>query len=167
MIVEATVVRVHGDDIDTDVLYPGPYLNIEEPRLMANHLFDGLDPHIRTRLVGETVLVVDKNFGVGSSREHVPRAMHALGVRCVVARSFARIFFRNCINLGLLALKVPALVDVAVDGETVTIDLEEGIIRTTDHEIPLPAQQRVVREICECGGLVPWAAQQHRRVQSQ
>jgi 3-isopropylmalate/(R)-2-methylmalate dehydratase small subunit len=159
MIVTATIVRVHGDDIDTDVLYPGPYLNIEEPRLMAEHLFDGLDPAIRDRLVGDTALVVDSNFGVGSSREHVPRAMRALGVRCVIGRSFARSLFRNCINLGLLALKVPELVEVATDGESVSVDLEAGTARTGAHEITLPSQHRVVREICECGGLVPWARQ--------
>jgi 3-isopropylmalate/(R)-2-methylmalate dehydratase small subunit len=159
MIIDATVVRVRGDDINTDVLYPGPYLNIEEPRLMAEHLFDGIDPEIRTRLIGDTVLVVDSNFGVGSSREHVPRAMHALGVKCLVGKSFARIFFRNCINLGLLALKVPELVEVARDGEPVTIDLERDVIRVGDREIALPSQHRVVREICESGGLVAWAQQ--------
>ena len=159
MIIDATVVRVHGDNIDTDVLYPGPYLNIEEPRLMADHLFDGIDPEIRARLIGDTVLVVDSNFGVGSSREHVPRAMHALGVKCLVGKSFARIFFRNCINLGLPALRVPELVEVARDGEAVTIDFERDVIRVGDRVIALPSQQQVVREIWESGGLVLWAQQ--------
>ena len=95
MIVDARIVRIHGDDIDTDVLYPGPFLDIEDPELMKNHLFEGLDPALRDRLGGDTALVVDSNFGSGSSREHVPRAMKASGVKCVVARSFARIFYRN------------------------------------------------------------------------
>ena len=88
MRIEGVALRVHGDDIDTDVMYPGQFLNIEDPALMAPHLFEGFDPTLRERLGENTILVVDSNFGIGSSREHVPLAMKASGVRGVVGRGF-------------------------------------------------------------------------------
>ena len=91
MIIEGAAVAIAEDNVDTDVLYPGPFLNIEDPERMRAHLFEGLDPSLRDRLEGDTVLVVGENFGSGSSREHVPQGMRASGVRCVVGRSFARI----------------------------------------------------------------------------
>ena len=87
VIVEGTAVVIAEDNVDTDVLYPGPFLNIEDPEKMKPHLFEGLDPSLRDQLVGDTVLVVGENFGSGSSREHVPQSMRASGVRCVVGRS--------------------------------------------------------------------------------
>lgn len=157
MIIEARVVRISGDDIDTDVLYPGPFLNIEDPDLMRGYLFEGHDPALRDRLVGDTALVVDNNFGSGSSREHVPRAMKASGVRCVIGRSFARIFYRNCINLGLLAIALPELVDAATDGAEVTIDLTAGIARMAGDTIVLPTLPPFIVEAVEAGGFVEWA----------
>jgi len=157
VIVDARIVRIHGDDIDTDVLYPGPFLDIEDPELMKNHLFEGLDPALRDRLGGDTALVVDSNFGSGSSREHVPRAMKASGVKCVVARSFARIFYRNCINLGLLALALPEVSEAAEDDQTLSIDLERRIVTLDGVVTPLRGLHPFIVEAVAAGGFVEWS----------
>ena len=103
MSLSGRAVVIRQDDVDTDVLYPGTYLNVTDVEQMSRYLFEGLDPSLRDQLGGDTALVVGANFGAGSSREHVPQAMAASGVRFVVGKSFARIFYRNCINLGLPA----------------------------------------------------------------
>jgi len=157
VIIDARVVRIHGDNIDTDVLYPGPFLNIEDPELMKNHLFEGLDPALRTRLGGDTALVVDANFGSGSSREHVPRAMKASSVRCVIARSFARIFYRNCINLGLLAVTAPEISERALDDQVISIDLERRTATLDGAVTPLRGLHPFILEAVEAGGFVQWA----------
>src|SRR5919199_2023118 len=107
MIIEGKAVVIDEDNVDTDVLYPGTYLSIDDPEQMKSYLFEGLDPSLRDQLDGPTVLVVGENFGSGSSREHVPHAMKAWGIRCVVGKSFARIFQRNCVNLGLPIVACP------------------------------------------------------------
>ena len=103
-------------------MYPGAYLNVEDPDEMAQYLFEGFDPTLRERLVEGTILVVGSNFGIGSSREHVPLAMKGSGIRGVVGRSFARIFYRNCVNLGLAIVACPAAADAAHDGSRIAID---------------------------------------------
>jgi 3-isopropylmalate/(R)-2-methylmalate dehydratase small subunit len=155
--IEARVVRIHGDDIDTDVLYPGPFLDIEDPELMKDHLFEGLDPSLRERLGGDTALVVDANFGCGSSREHVPQAMKASGVKCVIAQSFARIFYRNCINLGLLALAERELSIAANDDDVVSIDLDRGTATLDGVVTPLRGLHPFIVEAVEAGGFVEWS----------
>src|SRR5438552_18754643 len=121
MRLEARAVVVRQDDVDTDVLYPGAYLNVTDVEQMARHLFEGLDPTLRDELGGDTALVVGSNFGAGSSREHVPQAMAASGIRFLVGKSFARIFYRNCINLGLPAVMSPEAVDAASPGPPVRL----------------------------------------------
>jgi hypothetical protein len=101
MIIEGKAVVIDKDNVDTDVLYPGTYLSIDDPEEMKPYLFEALDPSLRDQLDGPTILVVGGNFGAGSSREHVPHAMKASKIVCVVGKSFARIFHRNCLNLGL------------------------------------------------------------------
>jgi 3-isopropylmalate/(R)-2-methylmalate dehydratase small subunit len=155
--IDARIVCIRGDDIDTDVLYPGPFLDIEDPERMKEHLFEGLDPTLRERLGGDTALVVDANFGCGSSREHVPRAMKASGVKCVIARSFARIFYRNCINLGLLALAEPQLSDAATDGATISIDLAGRTATLGDNITPLRGLHPFIVEAVAAGGFVEWS----------
>jgi len=155
--IDARIVRIRGDNIDTDVLYPGPFLDIDDPDRMKEHLFEGLDPSLRDALGGDTALVCDANFGSGSSREHVPRAMKAAGVRCVVARSFARIFYRNCINLGLFAVAAPAVVEHAHDGSRLSVDLDRATIDVDGFVLPLPAVHPFVVESLTAGGFVEWA----------
>lgn len=157
MILQGAAVVVRGDNIDTDVLYPGSFLNIDDPARMAPYLFEGLDPKIREELVGDTVLVVDDNFGSGSSREHVPQAIRASGIQCVVGKSFARIFYRNCFNLGVPALVCPAASAAARKGSVVTVDTDTGAV-TVDgvafEARPIPA---FMLDMLRSGGLVPWA----------
>src|SRR6185437_13758606 len=119
---EGAAVVIDRDDVDTDVMYPGQFIGILDDAEMAKHLFEGLDPTLRDQLVGDTILVAGANFGTGSSRENVPAAMRAAGIRCVIAKSFARIFQRNCINLGLPALTCPGAADAATTGTSVRVD---------------------------------------------
>jgi len=101
MMIEGRAVVISGDNVDTDIMYTGAYLNIDDPEQMKPYLFEGYDPRLRSELGADAIIVTGWNFGIGSSREHVPQAMKAWGVRCVLGPSFARIFRRNCVNLGL------------------------------------------------------------------
>jgi len=141
------------------VMYPGAFLNIEDPEAMAPHLFEGFDPSLRERLTDGTILVVGENFGIGSSREHVPIAMQANGVRGVVGRSFARIFYRNCINLGLAIVACPPAADAASDGSWIAMDTT-GTVEVDGVEFVAPASPPLVLELGAAGGLVGWTASQ-------
>ena len=160
MIVAGKAVVVPGTNIDTDVLYPGIYLNIDDPELMKPYLFEGLDRSLRDQLVGDTVLVVGENFGMGSSREHVPLAMKAWGVRCVVGVSFARIFYRNCINLALPAITCPAAAAAAKPGSQISVDASAGKVSVDGKEFVATAVPPFMLEMLERGGVIPWA--QHK-----
>jgi 3-isopropylmalate/(R)-2-methylmalate dehydratase small subunit len=138
-------------------MYPGSFLNIEDPAEMAPHLFEGFDPSLREKLAGATILVVDANFGIGSSREHVPLAMKASGVRGIVGRSFARIFFRNCANLGLAVVRCPEAVDAARDGSRVAIDTA-GAVEVDGRRFEVPPAPPFLLELGAAGGLVEWTA---------
>jgi len=156
MRLEASAVVVPGDDIDTDVLYPGAYLNITDVEAMKRYLFEGLDPALRDELGGDTALVVGANFGAGSSREHVPQAMRAWGVRFLVGRSFARIFARNCLNLGLPIVSCAPAVEAARPGVAVALDLDEGRVEVDGTPFPIPPFPPFMREMVAAGGLEPW-----------
>jgi 3-isopropylmalate/(R)-2-methylmalate dehydratase small subunit len=160
VIVSGKAVPVPGTNIDTDVLYPGIYLNIDDPELMKPYLFEGLDPSLRDQLVGDTVLVVGENFGMGSSREHVPLAMKASGVRCVVGSSFARIFYRNCINLALPAITCPQVAQAAKPGSEISVDATVGKVTVDGREFAAAPVPPFMLEMLERGGLIPWA--QHK-----
>ena len=129
---------------------------------MAQYLFEGFDPTLRERLVDGTILVVGSNFGIGSSREHVPLAMAGSGVRCVVGRSFARIFYRNCVNLGLAIVPCPEAVDAARDGSRVVIDTSGGV-EIDGLGFVAPAAPPLVLELGAAGGLVDWTASRMNR----
>lgn len=156
MILEGTAVLVPGDDVNTDVLYPGPYLNIDDPEEMKRYLFEGLDPSLRDRLGGDTILMVGDNFGGGSSREHVPLAMKAWGVRAVVGRSFARIFSRNAINLGLPAVICPEAVAAARDGSAIRLVADEGRVEVDGRSFEASKMPPFIIDMVRRGGLVPW-----------
>jgi 3-isopropylmalate/(R)-2-methylmalate dehydratase small subunit len=156
MRIEGTAVVIRLDDVDTDVLYPGRYIGILDDDEMAKHLFEGLDPTLRDQLVGPTILVGGANFGTGSSRENVPAAMRASDIRCVIATSFARIFQRNCINLGLLAIPCPAAVVAARPGSQIGIELESGAIDVDGRAFQAAPLPPFMVELVQSGGLVPW-----------
>ena len=156
MMIAGKAVVVPGNDVDTDVLYPGSFLNIDEPSEMKRHLFEGLDPRLRDDLEPGCVLVVGENFGSGSSREHVPLAMKASGVECVLGVSFARIFHRNCINLGLPVVVCPEAARAAAPGSKIAIDTEAGRVDVDGDGFDAPAIPPFMLEMMSSGGLVPW-----------
>ncbi len=156
MIIDGTAVVIEGDNIDTDVLYPGSFLNIDDPDAMKPYLFEGLDPGIRDRLEPSCVLVVGDNFGSGSSREHVPLAMKAWGVGCVLGHSFARIFHRNCINLGLPVVTSPQAAAAAVSGQRIRIDTDAGAIEVSGDRYEIAPLPEFMTEMIDSGGLVEW-----------
>ena len=156
MTLAGRAVVIRQDDVDTDVLYPGEFLNVTDVDKMTAHLFEGLDPSLRDQLGGDTALVVGSNFGAGSSREHVPQAMSASGIRFVVGKSFARIFYRNCINLGLPAVMAPEAVEAASPGSALELDLEHGTVAVDGQAFAINPVPDFLREMFAAGGLVPW-----------
>ena len=150
-----TVFR-YGRDIDTDVIIPARYLNTSDPAELAKHCLEDLDKTFVSRVKPGDIIVADENFGCGSSREHAPVAIKAAGVSCVIAKSFARIFYRNAINTGLAILECPEAVDGIGEGDTVSVDADAGIItdETTGQSWQAQPFPPFIKEIIEAGGLV-------------
>jgi len=119
----------YGANVDTDAIIPARYLNISEPDELAQHCMEDIDPEFLKIVESGDIIVADTNFGCGSSREHAPVAIKAAGITCVVARSFARIFFRNAINIGLPLLECSQVVDCVKNGDVLEIDLAAGQIK--------------------------------------
>ena len=163
MIVSGRAIVIPQANVDTDVLYPGAYLNVTDVEEMTRYLFEGLDPSLRDQLGGDTILVVGPNFGAGSSREHVPQAMKASGIRALVGDSFARIFYRNCINLGLPAFVNAEAAAAARPGSTVEIDTDEGAIAVDGTPFETPALPAFMQDLLERGGLEDWVRGQVAR----
>jgi 3-isopropylmalate/(R)-2-methylmalate dehydratase small subunit len=157
VILEGKAILIPEPNVDTDVLFPGQFLNIDDPAKMKEHLFEGYDPALREQLGGDTVLAVGENFGAGSSREHVPLAMKHSGIRCVVGKSFARIFFRNCVNLGLPVVACPEAVDAARPGTLVRVDAGRGEVEVDGRRFQAEPLDAFMHELVAAGGLVPWA----------
>jgi 3-isopropylmalate/(R)-2-methylmalate dehydratase small subunit len=158
VIVEGRAVVIEGDDVDTDVMYPGQYLNVDDPEEMKRYLFEGYDPSLREQLGDDAILVTGRNFGLGSSREHVPQAMQAWGVQAVVGASFARIFRRNCVNLGLAVLEAPEAAAAARPGSRLRIDTDTGAVEVDGRRFEAAPTPPLVRELQAAGGLVAWTA---------
>lgn len=148
----------YGDNIDTDVIIPARYLNMSAPEALAPHCLEDLDAGFAEAVRPGDVIVAGENFGCGSSREHAPLAIKGAGVGCVIARSFARIFYRNAINVGLPILESPAAVSGAEPGHRLEIDLEMGKIHnlTTGQECQAEPYPPFMMEIIHAGGLVPY-----------
>lgn len=119
----------YKDNVDTDVIIPARYLNTSDPDELAGHCMEDLDPSFVQRVKPGDVIVADRNFGCGSSREHAPLAIKSSGVSCVIARTFARIFYRNSINIGLPILECPEAVEGISEGDEVEVDFDTGEIR--------------------------------------
>jgi 3-isopropylmalate/(R)-2-methylmalate dehydratase small subunit len=154
-----------GDDIDTDAIIPGRYLVINDPRELATHLFEGVRPEMAGMVQEGDYVVGGENFGCGSSREHAPLALKGAGVKAVVAKSFARIFFRNSINIGL-PLFICSQADEISDGSEIEVDMAGGLIANRSlHKsyktTPLPD---FLREIVDAGGLVEYTRRQVTKV---
>lgn len=145
-----------GDDVDTDVIIPARYLNTSDPAELARHCMEDLDPGFAARVSAGDILVAGKNFGCGSSREHAPIAIKASGVAAVVARSFARIFYRNAFNMGLPIFEAPQAVDMIEPGDVIAIDMRNGTLRnrTRDREFRISPVPPFMQELVAAGGLL-------------
>jgi methanogen homoaconitase small subunit len=141
---------VVGDDIDTDQIIAGRYLRTKDRKIWAGHVFEDYDPGLRERLM-ESVIIAGKNFGCGSSREQAVIALKETGVRAVVAPSFARIFFRNAINIGLPVIEGECS---CADGVEVIIDIEEGVVECDHKKTQIRPLSPKMKEILLAGGLV-------------
>ena len=152
MTIEAKAIR-YGDNIDTDVIIPARYLTTSDPKELAAHCMEDLDRDFLKKLPENGVLVGGTNFGCGSSREHAPLAIKYAGVSCVVAKSFARIFYRNAINIGLPIVETDAEIN---SGDELAIDLTKGVLanKTTGQTESFPAFPDFLQKIIEAGGLV-------------
>lgn len=118
----------YGDNVDTDVIIPARYLNSSDPRELAEHCMEDIDKEFVNKVQAGDLIVADKNFGCGSSREHAPIAIKAAGVSCVIAETFARIFYRNAINIGLPIIECPEAAKGIEAGDEVEVDFDSGII---------------------------------------
>ncbi len=147
-------VWVLGEDVDTDVIYPGKYLPILDPEEMAKHTLEGLDPDFPKKLKKGDIIVAGDGFGVGSSREQAATCMKMLGVAAVVANSFARIFFRNAVNQGLPLVQA-GISQRLKDGDEIEIDFKESVIRYPGGQVEFPPLADSVQDIIEAGGLIP------------
>ena len=150
-----TVFR-YGRDVDTDVIIPARYLNTSDAQELAKHCMEDLDATFVERVHPGDIIVADENFGCGSSREHAPIAIRAAGVPVVIAKSFARIFYRNAINTGLAIMECPEAVDAISDGDTVSVDTDTGTIvdETTGQTFQAQPFPPFIAEIIDKGGLV-------------
>ncbi|HHD12177.1 MAG TPA: 3-isopropylmalate dehydratase small subunit [Deltaproteobacteria bacterium] len=147
-----------GSDIDTDRIIPARYLNTTDPKELAQHCMEDEDPEFAKKVREGDIIVADKNFGCGSSREHAPIAIKACGVSCVIAKSFARIFYRNAFNTGLPILECPELVDQTETGDELEVDISTGIIRNITKNKTFRAQPipPFMQELISAGGLMEW-----------
>jgi 3-isopropylmalate/(R)-2-methylmalate dehydratase small subunit len=149
-----------GDDIDTDAVIPGRYLIMNTPEELAVHAFEGVRPEFPKEVKEGDIIVAGNNFGCGSSREHAPIALKGTKISCVIAKSFARIFFRNSINIGVALLECPDT-DKIEDGDQLDVDFASGVIKNVTkgeqyQATPLPD---FVRGIMDAGGLIEYTRQ--------
>lgn len=146
----------YGDNIDTDVIIPARYLNTQDAKELARHCMEDIDKSFVTKVKQGDIMVGGENFGCGSSREHAPLAIKSAGIDCVIAKSFARIFYRNSINIGLPILECPAASEAIADGDTVAIDFDTGVITdvTTGATFQAEPFPPFIQNIIQKGGLM-------------
>jgi 3-isopropylmalate/(R)-2-methylmalate dehydratase small subunit len=156
---------IYGDNVDTDVIIPARYLNTSEPDELAKFCMEDIDKNFAAGVKTGDVIVAGENFGCGSSREHAPIAIKACGVKAVIAKSFARIFFRNAINIGLVILKNQELPDEISKGDELDIDIENGVIKnlTTGKEYRTSAYTGSIKKLIDIGGLVNYTKEKLTR----
>ena len=145
-----------GKDIDTDVILPGKYLVLVDPKELAKHAMEGIDPGFPKKAKKGIIIVGGKNFGCGSSREQAPLALKYAGVKCVLAESFARIFFRNSINIGLPVIECEGISNLVNDNDDLTVDLLKGIVQNNSDDQIIKGSNlpKFIIEILNDGGLI-------------
>lgn len=158
MILKGTVHR-YGSNVDTDVIIPARYLNTSDPAELAQHCMEDIDIEFVKKVKLGDIIVAEENFGCGSSREHAPIAIKTAGVSCVIAKAFARIFYRNAINIGLPILQCPEAVDGTKAGDTLEVDTSTGTIRNLAtgkafQAMPFP---EFMQKLIAAGGLIEYA----------
>jgi len=156
------IAHKYGRDINTDVIIPARHLTTFDPQELSKHCMENLDPSLVSKIKKGDILVAEENFGCGSSREHAPLAIKAAGISCIIAKSFARIFFRNAINIGLPVLECPEAVDGINTGEQIKVDTMRGqIINLSTGKIfevkPFPD---FIQRMIEQGGLINYVKEQ-------
>ena len=151
----------YGDTVDTDVIIPARYLNATKGEELAKHCMEDIDKDFVNRVQKGDIIVAEKNFGCGSSREHAPLAIKCAGISCVIAETFARIFYRNAINIGLPIIECPEAAASIQAGHEVEIDFDSGVItdKTTGESFEGQAFPPFMQKIIEAGGLVNYINQ--------
>ena len=154
----------YGDDVDTDVIIPARYLNTSDPAELAKHCMEDIDAEYASKVARGDFIVAGKNFGCGSSREHAPISIKASGASAVIARSFARIFYRNSFNMGLPIFEAPQAVDEIGKGDLLSVDMEKGILRNETRKkeyriVPVPP---FMQELVAAGGLLNYVASRRK-----
>ena len=150
-----------GSDVDTDAIIPARYLNTSDPAELARHCMEDADAAFAAKVQPGEIIVAGKNFGCGSSREHAPIAIKAAGVSCVIAKTFARIFYRNAFNIGLLIFEAPEAAEAINAGDVVTVDPDTGLItnQTTGKTYQATPVPPFMQEIVNAGGLINYVAE--------
>lgn len=151
----------YGDNVDTDVIIPARYLNIADPKELSTHAMEDIDADFVKNMHPGDIVVATRNFGCGSSREHAPLVLRENGVSCVIASSFARIFYRNAINIGLPIIECPEAAKAISAGDEVEVDFDSGIItnKTTGESYEGQAFPPFMQKIISAGGLIPYINQ--------
>lgn len=146
----------YGSNVDTDVIIPARYLASQDHKELASHCMEDLDKDFVKKVKPGDIIVAENNFGCGSSREHAPIAIKASGISCVIAKSFARIFYRNSINIGLPILECPAAVEGTAEGDELEIDFDSGIVTNITKNKSYKAEPfpEFIKEIISAGGLM-------------
>ena len=150
--------HVYGDNVDTDVIIPARYLNTPDAQELAQHCLEDLDATFASRVARGDILVAGRNFGCGSSREHAPLAIKACGVSCVIAATFARIFYRNALNIGLPIVECPDAAAAIRAGDAVAVDFDTGVItdETTGRTFRSEPFPPFMQELIAAGGLAAY-----------
>ncbi len=150
-----------GADINTDLIIPGRYLNTTDPRELAKHCMEDINPQFTLKVRWGDIVVAGKNFGCGSSREHAPIAIKSAGISCIIAKSYARIFYRNAFNVGLPVIICQEAVDDIEEGDEIEVDTHSGIIRnlTRDHTYQAEPIPPFIHKIFAHGGLMKYAVE--------
>lgn len=153
----------YGDNVDTDVIIPARYLNSFDPQELASHAMADIDPEFVHKVQPGDIIVANKNFGCGSSREHAPIALKGVGVSAVIAESFARIFYRNATNVGVPLLEAPGITKLVENEEKIEVDMDKGIITSKNGEtIEFKKLPPFMLEILEKGGLIEYLKQKRQ-----
>ncbi len=157
MIIKEKVIK-YGDNVNTDVIIPARYLNTIVEEELAKHCFEDLDQDFKEKAKSRKIIVAGDNFGCGSSREHAPLSIKASGIRLIIANTFARIFFRNAINIGLPVIPSPEAANSIEDGDEVEVDMDRGIITdlTTKKTFKINPVPEFIQEIITSGGYIDY-----------